>query len=314
MKPAIGIEIGGTKLQAGIGLKDEKLLSLVRTQVEVERGAGGILEAIPVLVDEALAKANCSLENMGGIGVGFGGPVDSKNGITLLSHQIQGWDNFPLKQWLEAKWRLPAVIQNDASLAGYAEAVLGAGRGCRRIFYITIGSGIGGGLITDGIIDEGQGLGAAEIGHTWILNPDTREMDKLEHVCSGWSIGQRAQDAVLSGEPSILNDLCDDNAETITAQTVYQAAEQHDILATAIIEETTTALAVAIGNVINLLHPKRIVIGGGVSMMGPLFWVPLKKKVQHYVMKPFLNRYEIVSASLREEVVIIGATFLGGRQ
>ncbi len=311
MNTAIGIEIGGTKLQVGIGLQDNKLMSLVRADVDPKRGGAGIREVLPSLVNEAIDKAHCAKENLCGIGVGFGGPVDSKQGVTLLSHQIEGWENFPLKQWLEEQWQVPATIQNDASLAGYAEAILGAGKGHRRIFYITIGSGIGGGLITEGVIDEGQGYGAAEIGHTWVLDPDTTEMEKLELVCSGWSIGQRAQDAVLSGEPSNLSELSGGKPETITAKMVYEAAEQHDILATAILEETTDTLAVAMGNVINLLHPERIVIGGGVSFMGPLYWVPLKKKVKNFVMKPFQDRYEIVPAALQEEVVVIGGVLLG---
>ncbi len=311
MTLAIGIEIGGTKLQVGVGLKNEKLIGLVRTKVDPQKGADGIREILLSLTVQALQKANRSIDDIAAIGVGFGGPVDSKNGITLLSHQIEGWKNFPLKEWLEKQWNLPVAIQNDASIAGYAEAVLGAGRNQRRIFYITIGSGIGGGFVQDGVIDDGQGLGAAEIGHTWVPNPETGKIDKLELICSGWSMANRAQDAVASGEPSIMAQMCAGDIKKITAETIYSAAEQYDILARAILEETCNTLSVSIGNVINLLHPERIIIGGGVSLMGPLFWVSLKEKVKKYVMKPFANEYEIVPAVLREEVVVAGAALLG---
>jgi len=311
MKYALGIEIGGTKLQAGVGLREEKLIALARRTVDPAEGAEGIRREIPPLVEEALALAKVSQKDIDGIGVGFGGPLDSKRGITLVSHQIEGWADFPLRAWFEEQWGVPCSIQNDANIAGYAEAVLGAGRGKRRIFYITIGSGIGGGWIVDGIIDEGQGLGAAEIGHTWVPDPDTGEPEKLELVCSGWSIARRAREALEDGETSLLSELCSGNPENLTAKTVYAAAEREDWVARAILEETCDTLATAIGNVIALLHPERIIIGGGVSLMGPIFWDSLREKIRRYVFKPFADRYEIVPSALGEEVVIIGAVLLG---
>ncbi len=311
MKAAIGIEIGGTKIQAGIGSSGGELLGLSRGQAAPEEGAAGILDLIPSLIESALKQADCTLDDIGGIGVGFGGPVDSKQGMTLVSHQVNGWDAFPLKKWFQERWSVPVFIQNDASVAGYAEAHLGAGKGCRRIFYITIGSGIGGGLITDGIIDEGQGLGAAEIGHTWIPDPDTGEPDKLELIASGWSIGRRARDAVEQGEASLITELCGDDISQITAKTVYTAAERDDALACALLEETCAALAVAICNVIALLDPECIVIGGGVSLMGPLFWDSLQRQVANYIFSPFKANVEIVPAALGEKVVIQGAILLG---
>lgn len=311
MTPAIGIEIGGTKLQAGVGLRDEKLISLARVTVDPKRGAEGIREAIAPLVDEALTQAELTLKDVSGIGVGFGGPINSKKGIALKSHQIDGWDNFPLQSWLERKFQKPVSIQNDANIAGYAEARIGAGRGICRVFYMTIGSGIGGGWILDGKIDEGQGLGAAEIGHTWVTDPDTGEPEKLELLCSGWSIGRRAQEALDFGESSLMVELCKGDFTQVTAKTVYAAAEKEDLLAQTLLEDTCSALAQALCNVIALYHPERIVIGGGVSLMGPLFWEILREAVAEYVFEPFADRFEIVPAALKEEVVVIGAVLLG---
>ena len=312
MSYALGIEIGGTKLQAGVGLDEkQRLLSLARVTVDPSRGAEGILQEIPQLVDAALAEAGVKNEEIAAIGVGFGGPIDSRSGRVLASHQIEGWRDFPLKEWLEQRYQKFVVVQNDASVAGYAEAKLGAGRGSRRVFYITLGSGIGGGWIQDGVIDEGQGLGAAEIGHTWVPEPETGEPEKLELVCSGWSIGRRAVDALEQGEESILNELCDGKFESITAKEVYEAAEREDLLARTLLEETCTTLALAICNVIALLHPERIIVGGGVSLMGPRFWETLKQKIARYVFGPFAGKYEVVPSALHEEVVVIGAVLLG---
>jgi glucokinase len=297
MSLAVGIEIGGTKLQVGVGSEDGRLRALVRRKVEPSRGGEGIRESLPSLIDEALAEAGTSLRALSGIGVGFGGPVDSREGRILVSHQIEGWSGFPLGEWLRGLKALPVVLQNDAKTAAYAEATLGAGKGLRRIFYITIGSGIGGGLVVDGRIDEGQGLGAGEIGHTWVPHPDTGEPEKLELVASGWSIGRRARSKMGEGA---------------TAEKVYAAAEKGDPYAKALLEESAEALAIGISNVVALLCPERVILGGGVSLMGPLFWGPLRAKVAgEFGFKPFAGRTEIVPSALGEEVVVIGAVLLG---
>ncbi len=309
MKYAIGLEIGGTKLQAGIGLKEDRLLARARTQVDPKQGAEGIRRTLPQLIEEALTESGVTRDQLCGIGVGFGGPVQSEEGVTLTSHQIEGWDQFPLRQWLSDQWKLPVHLQNDASIAGYAEAQLGAGKGCSRVFYMTIGSGIGGGWILDGTIDEGQGWGAGEIGHTWVPDPDTGEVDKLENICSGWSMAERAREAIRFGEESIITAKVK-TVEEITAEIVYRAAEYEDLLASAILEETCLSLAVAICNVIALLHPHKVIIGGGVSLMGPLFWDTLQEMVQAHIFQPFNRNIEVVPAKLGEDVVLMGAVLL----
>jgi len=287
---ALGIEIGGTKLQAGIGSGEPALRALVRRTVDPSRGGEGIREEIPALVEEAISKAGVHPAELSGIGVGFGGPVDSEVGRVLVSHQVEGWSNFPLRDWLVDRFRVPVVLQNDCKAAALAEYVLGAGKGCRRIFYVTAGSGIGGGLVVDGKVDTGQGLGAGEIGHTWVPDPRTGKPEKLELVASGWSIERRA------GRP---------------APEVYRAAERGDREALRVLDETAEALAVGIGNAISLLHPERVILGGGVSMMGPLFWNPLREKVAKRAFGPFAGRWELVPSALGEEVVVAGAVLLG---
>ena len=191
---AVGIEIGGTKLQVGIGTTSGELLkSVVRGTVLREDGAQGILRDISSMVKEALRSTECTLAHIHKIGIGFGGPLDIAQGVVLKSFQIKGWENFPLKQWAEKTWGKPVVVQNDASTAALAEALHGSGCGFSRVFYMTIGSGIGGGWIVDGHVDNGQGFGSAEMGHTWVTDPQTGKAVELEQVCSGWGIGKRAR-------------------------------------------------------------------------------------------------------------------------
>jgi glucokinase len=297
MSLAVGIEIGGTKLQAGIGLRDGKLIALVRRAVDPAKGGAGIREQIPSLIDEVLAQAGAAPKDLVGLGVGFGGPVDTKRGRILLSHQIEGWNDFPLRDWLQKKVEVPVVLQNDAKTAALAEATLGAGKGLRRIFYITVGSGVGGGLVIDGVPDVGQGLGAGEIGHTWVPDPDSGKPEKLEHVASGWSIGKRGSRRL---------------GRELSGVDVAALAATGDAAARRVVEESAEALAIGIGNVLALLHPERFIVGGGVSLMGEPWWTPLRRALaERFAFKPFEQSYEVVPSALGEEVVVVGAVLLG---
>jgi len=306
---AIGIEIGGTKIQVGIGTASGKLLMPpVRRQVIQKNGADGILRDIVVMVADVLASTGHSLSDINRIGIGFGGVLDTNQGVTLKSYQIAGWDNFPLKDWAEKQWGKPVVIQNDASTAGLAEALHGSGRGYSRVFYMTIGSGIGGGWIVDGKVDNGQGIGAAEMGHTWVTDPANGMPVELEQYCSGWAIGHRAR-LIVENKKSLMLEMAN-SLEAINAKIVYAAAEQGDDVAIQILNETCQTLGIAISNVIALLHPERVIVGGGVSLMGPLFWNILRSEVAARSISLFISSVEVVRAELGEDVVVIGALCL----
>lgn len=307
---SIGVEIGGTKTQVGIGSAEMGLLpdGILRRQVKREHGAQGILRDVVSMMDELLERKGLGLEAIRKIGIGYGGIIDAARGITLKSFQIDGWTDFPLKQWAEKQWGRPVFIENDASTAGLAESLLGSGRGCSRVFYITVGSGVGGGWIVNGKVDYGQGLGTAEIGHMWMPDPDTGALTELEQLCSGWAIGQRARLAA-AGSDSVMEKLAG-SLESIDATIVYAAAEQGDEIAAHILQETCQTLGVAISNIVALLHPERVVLGGGVSLMGPLFWDTLQSEFRARVLAAFTSGVEILPAKLKEDVVVIGALCL----
>jgi glucokinase len=307
---SIGIEIGGTKTQVGVGSREEGLLpgGVIRRPVVRENGADGIRSDLIAMVGEVLASTGLSLTDIERIGIGFGGPLDSARGVTLTSYQIEGWTDFPLKQWAEDRWSKPVFLENDASTAGLAEYLHGSGRGCSRLFYITAGSGVGGGWIVEGKIDSGQGLGAAEIGHMWVPDPHTGALTELEQICSGWAIGQRARLAVTDTN-SLMKEIAG-SIERIDAKVVYSAAEQGDETALCILEETCQTLGAAMANVVALLHPERMILGGGASLMGSVFWNRLRKEFRERVMPVFAPRVEIVPAELKESVVVIGGLCL----
>jgi glucokinase len=293
----LGIEIGGTKLQLGLGRSDGELLGLWRGTVDASSGGEGIRQQIVAAVPELLSRSGVERQHLRGVGVGFGGPTDDETQSVIKSHHVAGWDGFPLAKWVTELLDLPAVICNDADVAGLAEARFGAGKGLTPVFYITVGTGIGGGLILDGVIYRGAGKGAAEIGH--LLVPSSSgpsDVQILEHFASGWGIEARA--ARIGGMPA-------------TAKAIAAAARQGDPNAIRVLDEAVAALAFAIRQLIPLVCPRRVVIGGGVSLMGEdLFFEPLRRKLDERPFAAFAGLTDVVPAALGEEVVVHGALAL----
>lgn len=312
----LGIEIGGTKLQLGLGRRDAGLSLLERRSVEPSGGAAAILDQIKRTFRSLLENNSLSPDTVQGVGVGFGGPVDTAGGRTLNSFQVSGWTNFPLAGWIKEHLGVEAVaIANDADAAGLAEARLGAGVGYSPVLYLTIGSGIGGALIVDGQIYRGAGMGALEIGHVEVLDRAASgpRLVQLEEISSGWGIASAARDLALEQVKSgrtdwiVLRDAGGD-IRSITAESVSQAALAGDGQAEAILDRARRALAFALRQAVAILAPRRIILGGGVSLIGESHWLrPLRELVDTDVFPPFRGSFDIVAAALGEEVVVHGA-------
>jgi glucokinase len=305
----LGIEIGGTKLQLGLGRGDGHIVALWRGTVNPAEGGGGIRKQIVAAVPELLAQANTDRGSLRGVGIGFGGPTDDTTRTVVKSHHIHGWDGFPLADWVSDLVGVPAVLCNDADVAGLAEAQFGAGKGMSPIFYMTIGSGIGGGLIIDGQIYRGVGRGAAEVGHLRPVYPYKGNGEILEYWASGWGIGQRA---IEEGGPGASADVVRaSGGGSITGKAVAEAAGRGDAFASRILDEAVQALAEGICSVIKLLCPRRVIIGGGVSLIGEeLLFRPLRKYADERGFAAFSGLTDIVPAALGEEVVVHGALAL----
>jgi glucokinase len=176
----LGVEIGGTKLQVGVCDKRGHIVQLVRVAVVRRNGARGILRQLEIIIPPLLAA-----HRVKAIGVGFGGPVDSPRGRVVRSFHIKGWDGFQLRRWFVQRFKLPTIVENDTNAAGLAEALVGAGRGRRAVLYSNVGTGIGGGFVVDGSIQNGR-FGATEIGHTRYFVRGRWRI--LEELSSGLSI------------------------------------------------------------------------------------------------------------------------------
>jgi len=301
----LGIEIGGTKLQLGVGTGTApQLVELQRFDVVKEHGARGILEQIKNSANDL--RARHKIER---IGIGFGGPVNK--GVVTKSHQIEGWENFPLVHWCNEELHLPTILGNDCDSAALAEATIGAGRGANTVFYVTVGTGVGGGLVLGGRL-HGMGRPAvAEIGHLrWGL-PALSSANTVESVASGPGIVASAKKILLPHDLENKEVRALGPTDNWNAKQLAEAAAAGNSIAHCAIATAIETLAWAIAQVITLIAPEIIVVGGGVSLMGEeQFFQPLRRVVDVYVFPPLLGSYKIVPAALGEEAVVHGAIAL----
>jgi glucokinase len=316
----LGIEIGGTKLQLGLGRGDGLILALERRTIEPARGAAGILTEIADAFRVLVTRQRIAPGTIAAVGIGFGGPVDTTAGRVVTSYQVKGWDDFPLAGWVREHLGVARVaLQNDADTAGLGESRFGAGIGCSPVLYVTIGSGIGGGLIFDGQIYRGAGAGALEIGHLRVVDRacDGHEPANLEDVASGWAITRAARQVAERheregrGVPWKVLELVDGDLSRINPAIVAEAARLGDSQACLILTRATRAIAFALDQAVTLLGPRRIILGGGVSLIGEEQWFqPIRTELARHVFAPFRASYDLVPASLGEAVVIHGALAL----
>ena len=309
----IGVEIGGTKLQLAVGTPEGDILAVHQGNVKAEDGALGILAWIKAnmpRVLELVAKSGSKLE---AIGCGFGGPIDTANGRIFKSIHIKGWDDFPLKQWFQDEYRVPTIIANDTNAAAWGEYCLGSGRGTRHFFYSNIGTGIGGGIIINGSLYDGQGFGAGEFGQTyvpdWTVSASGAE-ERLENLCSGLSIEKRLRGAQNIPASSLLLEYCKGNQNLIDCRMLHKAALAGDAYALKEINQVGTTIGIALSNVLCLISPERIALGGGVSNMGEILLEPVRKSARVHDFVSSVGRYEIVPCELKESIVLVGSILL----
>ena len=313
----LGIEIGGTKVQLFAADGAGQVQQRFRYEVDKKKGAEGILDVITQTLRQLHQPPTA-------VGVGFGGPVNSETGQISTSYQIEGWAGLNLMNWFREQTQAQTIrIENDANVAALGEALHGAGRGYRHVFYVTIGSGIGGGMVIDGQIYHGAMPGEAELGHLWLVPPGADSPGEaspgestlgqtLEETCSGWAVDRQIRD-LLPQLPadSLLRQLVEaaTNEGRVggEARYLHSAYEQGDPVARMLIEQVGSVLALGLSHVTHLFHPQVIVLGGGLSLIGEPFRVAVKTALERFVMKSFRPAPLVFLSQLREEAVPIGA-------
>ena len=298
-KKFLGIEIGGTKIQ--VFLTDDRTNTLERHKffVSEKRDAALIRDKIREKVINILNKTKVEV-----IGIGYGGPVDYRTGLVITSYQVQGWSDFHLGQWLYELTNIPVVVDNDANTASLGEAHLGAGKNCSRTFYITLGSGVGGGLVIDDKVYHGYKPGEVEIGHIRLDKDGTI----LENSCSGWAVDKKIRNYINNNPDSIIAGIVGDEKSGETKY-LLQAIENGDAGADIILQETADDLAFGLSHAVHIIHPEVIILGGGLSLIGDPLIKAVEKNLQGYLMDA-ITPPKICLAELKEDAVCVGAALM----
>ena len=293
----LAIEIGGTKLQVVSADDEGNIHERLRYLIVKEDGAEGIKKQI----ESALIYFSTKTD-LAAAGIGFGGPVDRRTGKISLSFHIDGWAEFDLVQWLQTIIQVPVFIENDANVAALGEALKGAGKEYDHVFYLTLGSGVGGGMVINGQIYQGAVPGEAEIGHIRL----DRKRSTMESKCSGWSVDRKVREAVDKEPESVLGQLARD-AVSGEAKFLKPAIEKGDLLAIQILRETAEDIAFGLSHVVHLFHPEIIVLGGGLSLIGEPLRAMVEKNLRSFIMEAFLPGPEVFLSLLKEDSVPVGA-------
>lgn len=296
----LGIEIGGTKLQLVVGNADGVIHERFRFGVQPEEGGAGIRRHIAATLERL--RSGPSLD---GLGVGYGGPVNWRTGQVCCSHHVVGWSDFPLGDWLRELSGLPVTVDNDANVATLGEARRGAGRGHNPVLYVTLGSGVGGGLVVDGRIYHGASPGEVELGHVRLDRTGTT----VESRCAGWAVDRRIR-ALTAAEPGGVLARLTAGVAGGEARYLGAALATGDPAAGALLEETARDLAFGLSHAVHLLHPAVVVLGGGLSLLGEPLRAAVAAELPGLLMDAFQPGPQVQLAGLAEDAVPVGALLL----
>ncbi len=312
----IGVDLGGTNIAAGAlsadGARHVAMQSIPTNSLMGDEGvAARIVDLVGTVMDDTMRETGAQRTDFIGIGVGAPGPLDRAQGIVLVAPNL-GWKDFPLRQRVQDKLGLPTTLDNDANCATFGEWWQGAARGGRDVVGLTIGTGIGGGLILNGALYHGATDMAGEVGHTTIdLNGRHCKCGNygcLEAYASGPAIATRAREVLVREEgESAMPGMVAGRLESITAQTVYDAAAAGDAVAHEIVRDTARYLGVGIANLLNIFNPDTVVVAGGVTAAGDALFVPMRAEVRRRAFSPAVKAVRIVPGELLGTAGVIGA-------
>ena len=311
----VGVDLGGTNIVVGlVPIEGGEVLGFRTVPTESGRGAKFVVDRIVSLVEAAITEVTAaqgtSRAAVAGVGIGSPGPLDRKTG-TVINTPNLGWRNFPLRDLVANQVKLPCALDNDANCATYGEWWLGAGRGVSSLVGLTLGTGIGGGIVLDGQIYHGCSDVAGEIGHMTIDSNGRKckcgNYGCLEQYASGPAIALRAAEGIEAGAETSLVDMVDGKLEDITAATVYEATVQGDAYAAEVMKDTARFLGAGVASIINILNPEMVVIAGGVTRAGDTLFEPLRAEVRRRAFRSAQECCKIVPAELPGTAGVVGA-------
>ncbi len=304
----VGIDVGGTLLRAALGNGQGHVIRRADDETHADQGIEAVADRIAALARQAMGDIDKA--DVRSVALGVPGPVDPKTGILYdPPNLVRG--EVPIKAMLEQRLNMTVHVANDANVAAIGEWKYGGHGQTDHLVYITVSTGVGAGIITHGQVMDGFNMTAGEVGHM-VIDPNgprcaCGNQGCVEAFCSGTNIGRAARSALSAGESSSMTELAGGIIADVTAKHVVQAAQQGDPVAARIFFDAADHMGIAVVNVIHLLSPEYVVIGGGVSQAGALLFKPIHDRIERTAMKLPARNVKVVPASLGVDSGLIGA-------
>lgn len=313
VKNRIGIDVGGTNVKIALVDSNGKIGYSNTIPTRAEMGYEYTINNMKQAIRDLLTETKLSAKDIEGIGFGLPGQVDFKSGVVRLITNIPGWVEIPLAKMIEDEFHIPTRIDNDVRCAALGELNFGAGKGCQNLICITVGTGIGSGLIVNGKLVRGAANAAGEIGHIKLQMHDgpicgCGDTGCMEAFASGPAIVAMAEDYIKGGKSTKFREMA--NGNDITPFIVAEAAKAGDAVAKRIFTRMGEYIGIGMASVVNLLNPERIIVGGGVADAGDILMTPLKETIKKRAMKIAGETVEVVPAQLGNTAGVIGASLL----
>lgn len=312
-RPVLAIDLGGTKIASGLVSDEGELISHGYCLALADEGPEAVIQRLLSVAHQVLEQAGLKASKIEGVGVAAAGALDTKRGVVTASPNLPGWHNIPLLDIITEKLGVKTYLINDASAAALGEHRLGAGKGVDNLIYLTVSTGIGGGIIIGGQLYTGVDGCAGEIGHMTIDINGPRcncgNIGCLETLASGTAMAKEAMRRLSQGEKSSLVTLTQGKLENMTAKIIAQAARQGDSLARDVIAKAAHYLGIGMINLVNIFNPELIVVGGGVARIGNLLLDPARKVVRERAFSLPSHTVRITRAKLGDNSAIFGAAF-----
>ena len=315
MAKRIGIDVGGTNVKIALVDDNGKIIYSNSVPTYAKMGYEYTVNNIKQAIRDLMKETNTTTSYIEGIGFDFPGQVDCKTGVVKLAPNIPGWVNVPIAQMIEDEFHIPTRIDNDVRCAALGELKFGAGKGCENFICITVGTGIGSGIVINGKVVRGATNAAGELGHIKLqMNGGPicgcGDTGCLEAFASGPAIVAMAQEYIKGGKSTKFREMAAAEGGEITPYMVAKAAEEGDPVAKRIFEIVGEYIGIGLTSVINLLNPEKVIIGGGVAESGELLLAPIRKTIKERAMVVAGNAVEIVPAQLGNSAGVIGASML----
>jgi len=321
----VGVDLGGTNVRAAVVGRDDKIAGQARNPSRAREGAARVIEQVALTVRQAIASARLQPQDIGAIGMAVPGHIDTRTGVIIWSPNFGETTDGAFQIFLDVPFTGPVSHEvgiacyagNDANIAALGEFRYGAGRGTTDLVMLTLGTGIGSGVVSNGRLITGHTGGAVEFGHQVIVAGGAQcgcgDFGHLEAYCGRDAIVERALRAIEAGKPTLLASMCPSDKTLLTPKLIDEAAQQGDAAALAVFEETGYYLGIGIANAINAFNPEVVVLGGGIRKATGLI-AAAERSMRAHAIASLARTCRLVEAELGEDAGVMGAAELAWRE